>query len=301
MPALVSIIIPCYNQARFLAEAIGSALEQDYPAKEVIVVNDGSPDDTREVASRFQGEIVYLEQENRGFSGARNTGIRASRGEYVAFLDSDDIYVPGAIGDLVSYLDGHPDVGLVCGDAILFNETGPLGLKSARSGKPNNPVNFRWDTVAYCATSSTVMVRRYCFDRTAFFEEAVREGGEDWLLWVRLSLDFNMAYLDRALVRYRLHGLNATSNIERINRGNRQAAVYAVDNPRFAEYPRHFRSKLLFYRFATTWRMGPRKDALRYLLRAFFNDPAQIPYGAGVIRQGMANTFRRLQRGPRCT
>lgn len=177
MPPLVSVIIPCYNQARFLAEAIESALGQDYPAKEVIVVNDGSPDITRDVAYGFREEIVYLEQDNKGLSGARNEGIRASRGEYVAFLDSDDIYLPHTLTSLASHLTQHPDIGLVCGDAFLFNETGSLGLKSVQSGRPHNPVNFRWETVGYCPTTSTVMLRRSCFEKAPLFEETVKEGG----------------------------------------------------------------------------------------------------------------------------
>ena len=79
-------------------------------------------------------------------------------------------------------------------------------------------------------------------------------------MWVRLSLDFNMAYLDRPLIRYRVHGSSATANTDRLNRGNRQAAAYAVDDPRFREYPAHFRAKLLFYRFATAWRVEPKPE-----------------------------------------
>ena len=81
--SLVSVIIPCFNQAPFLADAIESALSQDYPSKEVIVINDNSPDNTDEVASAFGNQIVYLKQKNRGASGARNTGIRAARGWFI--------------------------------------------------------------------------------------------------------------------------------------------------------------------------------------------------------------------------
>lgn len=119
-------------------------------------------------------------------------------------------------------------------------------------------------------------------------------------MWVRLSLDFNMAYLDRPLIRYRLHGLNATSNIERINRGNRQAARYAVENSRLSEYPRPFRSRLLFYRFATLWREGPRRDAIRCFIRALMIDPSQISYGMAVIRKGLANAIQRRKKSPPC-
>lgn len=88
---LVSIIIPCYGQARYLPEAIDSALEQTYPHVEIIVVNDGSPDDTREVAHRYEDKIIYLEQANRGLAAARNGGITISKGAWLQFLDADDL------------------------------------------------------------------------------------------------------------------------------------------------------------------------------------------------------------------
>ena len=113
----VSVIIPCYRQANFLAEAIDSALAQYVEDKEVIAINDGSPDHTREVCAGYGDRIVYLEQENGGLSAARNTGIRSARGKYIAFLDSDDIYLPGALKTQRCYLDEHPDIALVCGNA----------------------------------------------------------------------------------------------------------------------------------------------------------------------------------------
>ena len=295
MASLVSVIIPCYNQARFLAEAIESVLGQDYPEKEVIVVNDGSPDREREVASRFAGRIVYIEQENKGVSGARNTGIKAARGEYVTFLDGDDLYLPHALTELVSYLDNNPDTALVCSDSLFLDDTGLLeGFYSSRYGKPGIFSNFRWDTVNYCPLTSTVAAHRYCFDKFLFEEGMVeKSGGEDWLMWVRLSLDFNMAYLDRPLARYRLHNSNITSFTDRIHRVNREASALAVNNPRFGEYPAHFRAKLLFYRFATAWRVEPKTAAFRYFLRALCADPLQIPYGLTVVRRGIANTLRR--------
>ena len=300
MSSFVSVIIPCYNQARFLAEAVESALNQDYPHKEVIVVNDGSSDNVREVAVKFEGRIVYVEQENKGSSTARNTGIRSARGEYIAFLDSDDVYLPGALLALASYLDNDPDTALVCGDSFVFNESGILGLRSSHRA-PKNIANFRWETVDYCPIPSTVMVRRSCFVRTGFFEEMGREGGEDWLMWVSLSLDFNMAYLDHPIAKYRIHGSNLTSDVERLNRGNRAAAVHIVNSPLFYKYPAHFRARLLYYRFATAWRVEGKTTALAYFLRALCVDPLQIPYGLNVIRRGIVNTFCRSLGRSQCT
>src|SRR5215210_2105808 len=93
---LVSVIIPCYNQAHFLGEAIESVLGQSYPNFEIVVVDDGSPDDTAEVAARYP-EVRYICQDNQGLSAARNTGLGQSEGEYVVFLDADDRLLPEAL------------------------------------------------------------------------------------------------------------------------------------------------------------------------------------------------------------
>src|ERR671914_179204 len=94
--ALVSVVIPCYNQAHFLGEAIESVLAQNYPHFEVVVIDDGSTDNTSEVASRYPG-VRCIRQENQGLAGARNTGIRHSSGSYLVFLDSDDRLLPDAL------------------------------------------------------------------------------------------------------------------------------------------------------------------------------------------------------------
>ncbi len=290
----ISVVIPCYNQAHFLAEAIQSALDQDVPNLEVIVINDGSPDHTREVAAQFGDRIVYIEQENQGLSGARNTGIRAAQGAYIALLDSDDAYLPGALTTLAALLTSHTNVGLVCSDAWLFDGRKDFGRKSLWSGRPRNPANFRWETVEYCATPSTTLVRREVFDRVGLFDVHLKNAAEDWLMWVQIARYYDMAYIDRPLVRYRIHERNATQNPERIHRGNRYAVAQVVASPYFPDYPAHFRAKLLYYRFATAWRTEAKHQALGYLLRALATDPRQVPYGLRVLAQGVRNTLRRL-------
>lgn len=288
----ISVIIPCYKQAHFLADAIESALDQGRDDVEVIVINDGSPDDTAAVAARYGDRIVYIEQENRGLSGARNTGIRAATGHYIALLDSDDEYLPGALDRLAAHLDQHPDIALVCGDVILFDETGDLGRKSAYDGTPRNPDNFRWEVVGFYITPSTVMVRREVFDTIGLFDEALKNAAEDWLMWVQIARRYKMAYLDAPVTHYRQHPNNATRKVDQLAAGNRYAVKTVVEADYFGEYPRHFRAQLLFYRFATAWRAESRWQAMGYLLRALFTDPSQIGFLSTTLRR----TWRRRSR-----
>src|ERR671910_2125032 len=111
---LVSVVIPCYNQAHFLGEAIESVLSQTYPHFEVVVVDDGSPDNTQEVASRYPG-VRYIRQENQGLAGARNAGIRRSNGSYLVFLDADDRLLADALEAGLASLKEHPECSFVFG------------------------------------------------------------------------------------------------------------------------------------------------------------------------------------------
>lgn len=112
---LVSAIVPCYNQARFSPEAIESALSQTHGNRDVIVVDDGSPDATAEVTARYP-DVRCLRQSNRGLAGARNAGFRASSGQYVLFLDADDRLTPNAVEAHLCCFEKHPETGFVVGD-----------------------------------------------------------------------------------------------------------------------------------------------------------------------------------------
>jgi glycosyltransferase involved in cell wall biosynthesis len=175
----ISVIIPTYNHAQYLGEAIESVLSQDYPDMEVIVVDDGSSDNTREVTANYVGKIICVEQPNGGCALARNTRLNIATGEYIAFLDSDDSLLSGALLVRAEYLDNHPRVGLVCGDVIETYNKRDQRLKSLRISPPKKLDNFRWETVEYCATSSSVMVRRTCFLTAGNFEATLRQG-QDW-------------------------------------------------------------------------------------------------------------------------
>ncbi|MDP2598877.1 MAG: glycosyltransferase [Candidatus Liptonbacteria bacterium] len=209
---LVSIIIPSYNTARFIKEAVDSALAQTYKQIEIIVVDDGSTDDTRQILEQYIGQnsrqnqsqsqkqnpeqkqeqnprqnsIIYIYQTNKGLAGARNTGIRASRGEYIALLDADDIFLPEKIEHQISYLTSHPNCDISYCDLHHFwdEETNKLFKLQYQyySGAEVLPHLLEKNFIA----PLSVVVRRSTFDRYGLFNESLRRS-EDLEFWLRLS------------------------------------------------------------------------------------------------------------------
>lgn len=293
---LVSVVIPCHNQAAFLEEAVNSCLQQDYPQLEVVVVNDGSTDGSPAIAAAYGQSIVYIEQANRGVAAARNAGVKAASGDFIAFLDGDDVALPDRLLSQAEYLSQHGDIGMVAGDALIYDGRQELDALSTRTGKPRNLQDFRWETVDFCPYPSTCMVRRTCFEAIGGFDERFRRsGGEDWLFAVQLALVGGLAYLDQPMARYRVHGGNVTNNTSLVHAQNRLAARAAVEWERFAEYPSAMQARLLYFYFACSWHSEPKSRAMHHLWAALCADPRQWQYGACVLYRGLtAATQRRL-------
>lgn len=216
----VSVIIPTYNQAGYLAAAVQSVLGQTFGDFELIVVNDGSTDNTKEEAFRFSDPRVrYIYQENRGLSAARNTGIQASTGEYIALLDSDDIWLPQKLELQIGLLASHPEVALVYSDADLFDDqsgavTGRfLDGKRVFSGKV-----FRQLLSTQFIKPSTTVVRRSVFQTVGYFDESIREV-QDRDMWLRIARQFDIEGIGISLVKVRSHSSNVSKNSEKVWEG----------------------------------------------------------------------------------
>lgn len=181
---LVSVVIPCYAQAHLLPVAIESALAQEGPSVEVIVVDDGSPDDVRAVVDRYAG-VRYARQHNQGLSAARNTGLRKSSGEYVLFLDADDRLLPGAIAAGLACFADHPESAFVYGDFRFMSEDGrPLRRRERR---PLDVDLYGGMLIRnHIEMTSTVLFRRDILEREGAFDESLRSA-EDYDLLLRLS------------------------------------------------------------------------------------------------------------------
>jgi len=286
----ISVIIPCYNQGRFLSDAIESVRSQGYWNVEIVVVNDGSTDDTRHVAAAYGEEIIYQEQENRGLAAARNAGIRVSTGSYVALLDSDDVLLPGSIELRARHLDDSGEIGLVCGDAIVFGDRQEeqFSLWSDFGFKPKTPEDFRWETIGFCALPSSVMFRRSCLSKTGYFDERLgKAGAEDWLMWIRLACYFSLVYVDAPVMAYRIHGLNDSHNQRKNLRAFQKAIDLLVHEERLKDYPSHFRSQLLYSRFIAACYDKALPTMVKYFAKAVTCDFGQIPYGLSIVARGM--------------
>jgi glycosyltransferase involved in cell wall biosynthesis len=197
---LVSVVIPCYNQAHFLPEAIESALSQTHRPMEVIAVDDGSLDNTAEVVARYP-EVRCVRQENRGLGGARNSGFRVSKGEYVLFLDADDRLMPVAVAAHLSCFAKHPDAGFVVGD--IDN----IGLDGSCLGSPRFPllkgsVYEEVLKVNHVANGIAVMWRRSVFEQLGGFKPCCSPA-EDVELLLRASRLFRTAHHRSTVAQYR--------------------------------------------------------------------------------------------------
>jgi glycosyltransferase involved in cell wall biosynthesis len=204
----VSVIIPMYNREDFIVETIRSVLDQTYPNIELIVVDDGSTDDSRKVLKQFEGKIRVLEHPgkvNRGQSAAINLGIRSSEGRYVAILDSDDLFAPRKIQLQVEYLENHPDIGLVYGNGYYIDEEGEKLYPIYQIGHKeySRPELVLLD--CYINIPSNSLIRRSVLDLVGGFDESMRSA-QDHDMAVRLAEVTRFAYLDEVLWYYRRHG-----------------------------------------------------------------------------------------------
>ena len=208
----VSVVIPTYNRAAVVQEAIQSVMLQTYPDYEVIVVDDGSTDNTRDVVSAFSGKVRYLFQQNRGRSAARNHGIRLARGRYIAFLDSDDMFLPEKLGVQVSALESGQDFGMSYSHSLAMYEPGRIaeGHLHARgrlSGWVYPEILFIQGTVI---TVPSVLVRARILGEVGGFDETMHIC-EDLDLWRRIAMRYKVLQIRQplAVVRYRQNDQSA--------------------------------------------------------------------------------------------
>jgi glycosyltransferase involved in cell wall biosynthesis len=208
MMSKVSVITPTYNRADMIGDAIQSVLAQTFDDWELIVVDDGSQDNTRAVVTEYKDpRIRYIYQENRGLPGARNTGIRHAHGVYVAFLDSDDRFLPNKIDHQSAELDARPELGLVAGGHREVDVTLQL-LRQVCPWEYTPHLDVLTWLFQCPLIVNSILVRREWLERVGMFDESMRFV-EDWDLWLRLAYaGCSMAWQPELVCDYRIHGSN---------------------------------------------------------------------------------------------
>ena len=213
----ISAIIPTYNNAEFLQEAIESVLAQTYKDIEIIVVDDGSTDNTEDVVKNYAGKLTYIRQENAGPAKARNTGILQAKGEYIAFLDADDSWLPNKTEEQLKVLEDNPNSALVYSKAIFFDsDTGNevrISPEEVYSGSVFDTLLSKTGPIVL----SSVIARSGILYEIGMFEESLF-AVEDIHLWLKIAKTHEITGIDKALVKRRLHSKNISlsSNIRNI-------------------------------------------------------------------------------------
>jgi len=186
MKPRVSVIIPCYNTAEFVAETLDSVLAQTYRDFEVVVVNDGSPDtpDLERALEPYRDRIVYVYQQNGGPSSARNTGIATAQGELIALLDSDDQWTPDYLEFQVAQMDADTSVDIVFPNMVFFGPTENGKRLAVEKSSPMPEVTFTAVVTERCVVVVSVLARKAALERAGLFDERIRLS-EDYDLWLR--------------------------------------------------------------------------------------------------------------------
>jgi hypothetical protein len=193
----VSVIIPTYNHAQFLRGAIESVLHQSFKDYEIIIIDDGSTDSTQQVVKPYLKSCLYIYQENKGRGGARNTGLKKAQGEYIAFLDADDLWLPEKLKIQINYLKAHPELAFVFSDFIVISSSGE---------KIRHIGGFKKDLLHLIQENFiptlTVVAKKECFEKVGFFNETLPYA-EDYEMWLRITQSYSLGYLPQVLAKYR--------------------------------------------------------------------------------------------------
>lgn len=211
---LLSVIIPCYNHGEYLQEALDSVYAQDYSNVEIIVVDDGSTDNTREVAEA-NSKVKYIYQTNQGPSSARNNGVKNSAGDLLVFLDSDDWLLPGAIDTALRHLKANPQCAFVSGGYRLVFIESNTTEDVVHKVTGNYYLNFL--KMNFIGMHATVVYRRWVFSEFQF--SSVQRASEDYDMYLRITRKYPIYHHNKIVAAYRIHNANASANIPKMLSG----------------------------------------------------------------------------------
>lgn len=235
MEAFISVVIPTYNRKKLTLEAIRSVLQQEPKNYEVIVVDDGSIDGTKEYLDSLGLPITVVQANHKGISGARNIGIKTAIGKYIAFLDSDDIWLPRILTEQLNYLESHPEIPLVYVDQFIEADNKRLEKTRFNSEQTTHEQKTKFDKPGFITPqasihASAVMVRKSIFDEVGLFNEELKIH-EDTDMWNRISEKYPLGYIEKPLSVFRWeidpeHALKPESRQLFLSEGKKYMRLY---------------------------------------------------------------------------
>jgi len=279
---LVSVIMPTYNYAQFIGNAIKSALAQTHKNFELIIIDNYSDDNTEEMVRSFaDSRIRYFKFNNHGMVAAsRNFGIKTAQGEYLAFLDSDDSWLPDKLECVLQFINDSPDIDLVCHDEYHVNIVNPEYRKKARYGpyRKYKGLLFKSNSIS----TSAVVVRKSKVVKAGLFSEDRKfDTAEDYELWLRLSKICKIEYLHQPLGYYTIHGTSLSRNIERQSQNTLNVLEYYFDQwPQKSVYYKYLmrkrRAHIMQRRGRGFLKLGDFNTARSYLFQSMKLNPFSI-------------------------
>lgn len=234
MEPLISVIIPTYNRKDIILESIHSVLAQEPKNYELIIVDDGSTDGTTDYLESLHLPVKILRKENSGVASARNMGVKNAQGEYIAFLDSDDLWLPGILKAQLKYLEKHPKIPLVYTNQILDIKGEKVGITRFGVMNMTHEQKSKFDLPGFAQSppihTSSVMIRKFIFDEIGYFNENLKIH-EDTDMWNRISEKYHLGYIDKPLAVFRWekdpnHLLMAAKRKLFIHEGKKYMQIY---------------------------------------------------------------------------
>jgi glycosyltransferase involved in cell wall biosynthesis len=277
-PPAVSVVIPAYNTAEYIGDTLSSVLAQTFTDYEIIVVNDGSPDTPAlELAiAPYRNRIHYIVQENRGLSGARNTGIAAARAPFIALVDSDDVWESNYLAHQLALLHERPELAIVYPNAITFGDPMRAGQLFMDLHPSSGPVTFERLLRQECNVMVSVLARRDVLVAAGLFDESLRSS-EDFDLWLRVVKGgWKIGYHREPLVRSRLRssslsadGVSMCQHIVRVlDKVQREMSLTSSEINLLTERRAYFAALLRLHQGKRAFFAGDHKDAVEALAEA---------------------------------